>query len=118
MSQEAIELQPQPVLNLIAWTLGPTALFIVVIKTASLLQVSSRVGVALTLLVLAAAGVTQCMAFQKSRGMIRTKPLLARAFGYLCAIFSTIQIFLWFLMLMFVGYYALHPNAPMVFGGG
>ncbi len=104
--------------NVVAWTLGPLALFVTVISAISFLHVHSAAAVRPAVFaLLAACCVGQSIAFTKSRAIGKGQSIAVRTVGFLCTLVSCILLFFWIGWLAMASYYAIHPNAPPLFGG-
>ncbi len=117
MINEASEPRPALVREVVAWTLGPLALFIVLSFAASLPMPQSMRSW-MVVLVSFANVIGQCVAIKKSTAAsAKGQPAALRAFAILCTLASCVLLFIWIGLLAVTGYYATHPDAPPLFGG-
>lgn len=101
----------------LAWTLGPLALVVMVMSAASFLHMSPGPALWLAVVALIAACIGQCVAITKSRAIGKGNSIVVRTLGILCAAASCILLLIWIGWLAMAAYYAVHPNAPPLYGG-
>jgi hypothetical protein len=101
----------------VAWTLGPLALVFTVMIGASILHAPPQTGLWLAVLALLPACVGQCIAITRSRAIGKGHPIAVRTLGVLCTLASCILLSFWTVWLAISAYYAVHPNAPSLYGG-
>ena len=117
LSSGGLEERHGLVRNVVAWTLGPLALVVTVMSAASFLHVPPQAGIWLAALALLAACVGQCIAITKSQAIGKGQSIAVRTVGFLCTLGSWILLLAWAGWLAMASYYAVHPNAPLPFGG-